>query len=114
MIKTDRLILGPFGFVGSLAPSIVKMFNDLPNIAFVFKWEWAVVILLYGLLGALIAITYPYKKRPTAWGALLLGCGLPTIVGSAASYFRPARFGGPLGGPGEELHWNVWDFFSLF
>jgi hypothetical protein len=114
MIDRHRLPLGLFGFVGSFAPSIIKMFNDLPNIAFVFKWEWGVVIVLYGLLGALVAVTYPYKKRPTAWGALLLGCSFPTALGVAASFFRGPRFGAPLGGPAEETQWDLWDFLALF
>src|SRR4051794_30725873 len=94
---STRVKLATFGFIGSFAPSIVKMFNQLPNIAFVFEWPWAVVILLYGLLGALIAAIYPYRRIPSAWAALLLGCSFPTIIGAGASIARPGGPGSPLG-----------------
>jgi len=105
--------LSAFGFVGSFAPSIVKMFNQLPNIAFAFKWEWLVVILLYGLLGSLIALIYPYRGRPSAWRALLLGCSFPTLIGTAANVFGPKGIGGHLGGNAVES-WSPWDFITLF
>jgi len=113
MIKGDRLPLGIFGLVGSFAPTIVKMFNDLPNIAFVFKWELAAVVVLYGLLGGLISITYPYRGKPTPWKALLLGCGFPAIIGTATASLRPPHLGPNLG-EGTDASWSIWDFISLF
>lgn len=113
MIQIQRIPLGLFGFVGSFAPSIVKMFNQLANIAFVFRWEWMVVILLYGLLGALVAVIYPYRGKPTAWRALLLGCSFPALIGAAAAVASPSGPGTSLGGS-EVNHWSSWDFITLF
>lgn len=113
MLQYQRLHLGLFGFIGSFAPSIVKMYNQISNIAFVFKWEWLVVILLYGLLGALVAIIYPYRGRPSSWRALLLGCAFPAIIGAAAALGSPAGPGSSLGGTDVD-QWTGWDFITLF
>lgn len=113
MIQFQRLHLGLFGFAGSFAPSIIKMFNQLSNIAFVFRWEWIAVVLLYGLLGALVAVIYPYRGRPSAWRALLLGCSFPAIIGAAAAFASPGGPGSSLGGTGVD-QWSSWDFITLF
>jgi hypothetical protein len=114
MVSPTRIPLGLFGIVGSFAPSIIKMFNDLPNIAFVFKWEWAVVIALYGFLGGVVSVIFPYRGRPTPWKALLLGGSFPAIIGTAAAWMRPRGPGSSLGGEGAGIPWTALDFVSLF
>lgn len=109
-----NLQLGIFGIVGSFAPSIIKMFNDLPNLAFLFRWEWIVVITLYGLLGGIIAAIYPYKPAASAWKALLVGCSFPSIIGAAASLARVVGPGASLGPPSEQTAWSPIDFIALF
>jgi hypothetical protein len=113
MITRSRIPLGAFGLIGSFAPSVIKMFNDLPNVAFLFKWQWVVVVLLYGFLGGLIAIIYPYRRKPTAWKALLIGCAFPALIGSAAGFVRAAGLGPGLG-TGPEVPWTFWDYIALF
>jgi hypothetical protein len=89
------------------------MFNQLPNLAFVFRWEWFAVVLLYGFLGSLVAIIYPYRGRPSPWRALLLGCSFPALIGAGASLVSSGGAGGHLGGD-EILRWTPWDFVTLF
>jgi hypothetical protein len=114
MILFNRLPLGILGIIGSFAPSIIKMFNDLPNIAFVLQWEWLVVVILYGLLGGLIAVIYPYRGHATAWKALLLGSGFPALIGAAAAATRAVGLGTSLGGPGSDAPWQGLDYIALF
>ncbi|WP_237478670.1 hypothetical protein [Lichenibacterium dinghuense] len=90
------------------------MYNELPNVAFVFRWEWAVVVLLYGLLGALVAAIYPYRGTPTMWLALLLGCSFPTVLGAAASLMKAGGPGASLGAGNAAMHWDLLGFLSLF
>ena len=112
-MRRNRIYLGLFGIVGSFAPSIIKMFNDLPNVAFLLTWQWAVVVCLYGLLGAVIAIVYPYRGSATAWKALLLGCGFPALLGAAAGFARAVGPGSSLGGAADRT-WSGLDFLALF
>jgi hypothetical protein len=114
MTAVERLRAGIFGVIGSFAPSIIKMFNDLPNLAFLLNWQWAVVVSLYGLLGGLIAIIYPYRGAVTAWKALLIGCSFPSLVGTAAALARAAGPGSSLGGPTAQTGWTGLDFLALF
>lgn len=114
MIVRERVPFGAFGLVGSFVPSIIKMFNDLPNIAFVLRWEWAVVIALYGFVGALIAIIYPYRGRPTAWRALLIGCTFPALVGVASAIGRARDAGPGLGTNDPNVQWTFLDYLAIY
>ncbi|MET4072075.1 hypothetical protein ABID58_006902 [Bradyrhizobium sp. S3.2.6] len=114
MTTSGRLQSGLFGIVGSFAPSIIKMFNDLPNLAFLLSWQWAVVVTLYGLLGGLIAVIYPYRGPVTAWKALLIGVSFPSLIGTAAALARAAGPGTSLGGPTPQTGWTGLDFLALF
>jgi hypothetical protein len=113
-MQSSRLKLGIFGVVGSFAPSIIKMFNDLPNLAFLLSWQWAVVVCLYGLLGGLISGIFPYRGPATPWKALLIGCGFPSIIGTAAALAKAAGAGSSLGGPTTQSGWTGLDFLALF
>lgn len=106
--------MGCLGLIGSFAPTIVNMYNNLPNIAFVLKWEWGIVILLYGFLGGLMAAIYPYRDKPSAWQALLIGCGFPAIVGSAASILKLAQVGTSLGTSSAEASRSLLDILAMF
>src|SRR5262245_2663316 len=114
MTTGERLQTGIFGIIGSFAPSIIKMFNDLPNLAFLLSWQWAVVVTLYGRLGGLVATIYPYRGPVTAWKALLIGCSFPSLIGAAAALARAAGPGSSLGGPTAPAGWTVLDFLALF
>jgi hypothetical protein len=114
MINWNRLPLGIFGFIGSFVPTIIKMFNNLSNIAFVVRWEWLVVICLYGFIGGLAAVIYPYKNRPTAWRALLLGSGFPALIGAASAIGKGDAPGTGLGSGDTAAAWSPLDFITLF
>jgi hypothetical protein len=109
-----KLQTGIFGLIGSFAPSIIKMFNDLPNLAFLFSWQWAVVVGLYGFLGRLISVIYPYRGEPSAWKALLVGCSFPALIGAAAALARAGGAGSSLGIPDAQTSWSALDFLALF
>ena len=74
------LVFG-LGCVGALAPEVVRLYSirQHPD-EFVWSWFYAVVSVLFALLGGLVAVVLP---ATTYWGAVYVGISTPVLVNTA-------------------------------
>jgi hypothetical protein len=80
MPRRGRLSL--FGALGALAPDVLIVYSKRwtePALAF-DPWQYAVALLVYVLLAAIVAAIFPYRGGARNWKAFAVGVTLPVIV----------------------------------
>jgi hypothetical protein len=68
------------GFVGALAPEVLRLYNLKLNQVTLQPWYF-VISGVYALLGGYLATIAPGVDAP--WWAFVVGAGLPTVVNTA-------------------------------
>lgn len=100
-VRMTTLTVFGLGFVGALAPEIVRLYSIRTNSS---KFKWSIFYLgvstLFAALGGLVAIVLP---ATTYWGALYAGISTPAIITVAAKRATSAGKKRQPKGPGQRL-----------
>jgi hypothetical protein len=108
----DRMKLSPFAALGGFIPFVVKLYNEIDQVPFIFQTKYAISIFLFSGISAVVGAIFPYRSA-TPWKALLTGLSFTMVLGIIAALARAAPTGGWLGG-GSNASISWLELISIF
>jgi hypothetical protein len=114
---SETWYLALFGAFGAILPSVVSLAQKTETFTFAIRPESFVATAIYVAAAAVMAVIFPYGRRPTPFNAVLVGIVFPSIVGGAFSIAKralPVNLPDSLRGPETASTIGRWiDAFSF-